>query len=102
MEVRSTLPSETDVRDLMWDQVGLFRDRSGLTEAVATLDGWASALEHATRARCDPRIASLITTGRLVARAALRREESRGAHYRADFPQRNDIDWSRHRTESKP
>ena len=99
---QSALPSEADVRDLMWEKVGLFRDRSGLTAAVATLDGWARALEHATRDRCDPRIASLITTGRLVARAALRREESRGAHYRSDFPKRNDIDWARHQTESKP
>ena len=33
--------------------------------------------------------------GELIARAALHREESRGAHYRSDFPHRNDIDWSR-------
>ena len=99
---RSLLPSEAEVRDLMWEKVGLFRDHSGLTEAVATLDEWASVLEDVTTDLSVSRVASLITTGRLVARAALRREESRGAHFRADFPQRNDIDWSRHETESKP
>ena len=99
---RNEFPSESDVRDLMWENVGLFRDRAGLEEAVAALDGWASTLAEATHAVCTPRIASLITTGRLVARAALRREESRGAHFRSDFPERNDIDWSRHVTESLP
>jgi succinate dehydrogenase/fumarate reductase flavoprotein subunit len=35
----------------------------------------------------------LTIVARLVARAALRREESRGAHYRTDFPQRDDVHW---------
>jgi L-aspartate oxidase len=36
-----------------------------------------------------------ITVGRLIARAALRREESRGGHYRLDFPARNDGQWKK-------
>ena len=35
-------------------------------------------------------------TARLIARAALRRTESRGGHYRSDFPQRDDIHWRIH------
>ena len=35
----------------------------------------------------------LLTVARLIARAADRREESRGAHYRDDFPERDDIKW---------
>ena len=42
------------------------------------------------------KLASLITVGRLMARAALRREESRGGHFRADFPARDDVHWLRH------
>ncbi len=38
---------------------------------------------------------NLLTVARLIARAALRREESRGAHYRDDYPQRDDINWLR-------
>ena len=45
------------------------------------------------------RLASLVTVGRLIARAALRREESRGAHARSDFPARDDLHWMRHEHE---
>ena len=93
--------SERAARDLIWRDVGLFRDGPRLTRALETLDAWAAALEPAARAPAAARLASIVTVGRLVARAALRREESRGAHYRSDFPERNDIDWTRHVTESK-
>ena len=95
------LPTAAEVRDVMWRQVGLFRDRVGLAEAVATFDRWTTACPDRFHDEATWRIVSLITTGRLVARAALRREESRGAHYRSDFAERNDIDWSRHVGESK-
>jgi succinate dehydrogenase/fumarate reductase flavoprotein subunit len=67
---------------------------------VAQLAAWRSALASArdrtTADRELRRLASLITVGLLIARAALRREESRGGHYREDFPHRDDIHWQRH------
>jgi L-aspartate oxidase len=42
------------------------------------------------------RLSSLVTVGLLIARAALRREESRGGHFRTDFPHRDDIHWQKH------
>ncbi|MEW6320933.1 MAG: L-aspartate oxidase [Acidobacteriota bacterium] len=95
------LPAEDDVRGLMWDRVGLLRDRKGLEAAVERLDAWEAATDAALAQgeAADERrwrLASLVTVGRLMARAALRREESRGGHSRADFPARDDLHWSIH------
>jgi succinate dehydrogenase/fumarate reductase flavoprotein subunit len=39
---------------------------------------------------------NMVTVGRFIVRSALEREESRGAHQRTEFPQRNDKQWLRH------
>jgi L-aspartate oxidase len=81
----------------MWRHAGVLRERRALDRAVARLEGWVGAL---TRARtCGhqfSRVDSLATVGLLIARAALRREESRGGHFRADFPARDDLHWKKH------
>jgi L-aspartate oxidase len=41
-------------------------------------------------------LSSLVTVSLLIARAAVRREESRGGHFRTDFPHRDDIHWQKH------
>ncbi len=98
-----TLPpllAEATMRDVMWRSAGVFRDREGLASAAATLQPAWEALERhvaAGGALCmsDWRTVSLLTVSRLIVRAALRREESRGAHSRTDFPDRNDGVWQR-------
>jgi L-aspartate oxidase len=95
-------PELASVRDLMWRLVGVFRDGPGLTEAVRQLDGawcWLRAQPAASTPE-QVKLASVITVGRLMARAALRREESRGGHFRADFPARDDARWLRHVAET--
>jgi L-aspartate oxidase len=42
------------------------------------------------------RVRTIVRVGLMIARAALRREESRGGHFRSDFPNRDDIEWRRH------
>jgi L-aspartate oxidase len=78
----------------MWRSVGLVRTREGLGDAVAAL---GRAMTPASAATADAwRDRNLLTVARLIAGAALRREESRGGHYREDFPQRNDRQWKIH------
>ena len=90
----------------MWRDVGLFRDRAGLERALEVLEPAWHALDARLRDG-EPldaagwRTASIITVGRLIARAALRREESRGGHYRSDFPDRDDIHWKRRISETR-
>ena len=89
-----------EVQDLMWRHVGLFRDDEGLGHALTLIDPAWRALDQRI-ANDEPldgeawRQASILTVARLIARAALRREESRGGHYRADFPERDDRHWKR-------
>ena len=103
---RST-PSAFDiepVRVLMWRAAGLFRTRRDLQDAVAQLDqSYADArarMDRATAVASDWRRFNLLTVARLIARAALRREESRGGHFREDFPVRDDLHWRIHLVDS--
>ncbi len=103
--VQAELPARQAVRDLMWRQVGLVRDRAGLEDAVTKLGGWvAASLERwdaHTASATQREAASLATVGWLIARAALRRNESRGAHFRTDAPRRDDVHWLRHAADAR-
>ncbi len=70
-----------EVRRLMWEEVGVERSEAGLRRALRQLDRLAWWLPTA-----GPQLGSLITVARLVAGAALERRESRGGHYRSDYP----------------
>lgn len=102
---RAPVPTGAGVRDLMWRQAGLVRDREGLSDAVAQLGTWVSGalarVADVPRSGPDAYAASLATVGFLIARAALRRTESRGAQFRADAPVRDDIHWQRHAADAR-
>ena len=73
----------------MWELVGIVRDEEGLKEALRRL-------EEIGARPLNTRSWNFVTLARLVARAALARRESRGAHYRSDFPGRDDENFRRH------
>ncbi|MDE8350326.1 MAG: FAD-binding protein, partial [Acidocella sp.] len=90
--------------DLMWDDVGVVRDAEGLARGVEKLDEIESELLATGVADTDRafnltwqdwlNLRSLCETSRVIALAALRRENSRGAHYRSDFPEPGDFETS--------
>jgi L-aspartate oxidase len=97
---------EADLRELMWRQAGIFRDRDGLQQALTVLDrAWRGVVDGLSSGGSFDasgwRLASLVTVSRLIARAALRREESRGAHSRTDFPTADEVHWKRHVVETR-
>jgi L-aspartate oxidase len=73
----------------MWNKVGIVRDEQGLKDAIAALD------EIAAR-QLNTRSWNFVTLARLVTEAALARRESRGAHYRSDYPERDDVIYDHH------
>ncbi|WP_136609775.1 L-aspartate oxidase [Sinomonas albida] len=64
---------------------GVLRDATGLARAARALAGWRPGPENGD---ADPETANLLTVARLLVAAAAAREESAGAHYRLDFPDR--------------
>ena len=99
-------PTEAAVRSLMWTLVGLTRERATLEAAILKLDAWYAAIAPGIDAgglsAADWRLASIVTVGRLMARAALRREETRGGHARTDCPARDDVNFKVHIGERNP
>jgi len=81
------------LRALMWDAVGIMRDSEGLRAAEGQLRSWLAGYRpRPTRASVE--LANMLLVGWQMARSALIREESRGAHYRLDYPETSDT-WRR-------
>lgn len=75
------------LQTLLWEAAGVHRDRERLEAAADTLAGWrASSGLDGRRGRTEREDANLLDLARLVVSSALGREESRGAHFRSDFP----------------
>jgi fumarate reductase flavoprotein subunit len=87
--------------DAMWDYVGVLRDRAGIENGLKAVDDIEAELLATGIADRDRRfnltwhdwlnLQSLCEISRVIALAALRRENSRGAHYRSDFPEPGEL-----------
>jgi L-aspartate oxidase len=76
---------EVELRSLAWQALGISRDRAGLTRAADELASLPLAARQ-TAPRQEYEIRNMHQVALLIARCALAREESRGGHWRSDFP----------------
>jgi L-aspartate oxidase len=83
------------IGDLMWERVGIRREGDTLRAAAEELARLETTFERPPVGRASLEARNLLVLGGLVARAALERQESRGAHFRSDFPSRR-AEWVRH------
>jgi L-aspartate oxidase len=83
------------VQSTMWQHVAVVRDGKVLKQVVADLIAMQPQLPKSGDRRSQE-AANILQTGLLIARSALAREESRGAHYRLDFPLKNDRKFNKH------
>jgi fumarate reductase flavoprotein subunit len=93
-----------ELMNVMWDEVGISRNQTGIESALGKLNELESALLSTGLASSNKvfnltwhdwlNTQSLIETSRVIAHAALSRENSRGAHFREEFPEEGDLESS--------
>jgi L-aspartate oxidase len=82
------------LRDLMWRNVGISRQGSRLILSARILNLWQRTMFDPTD-RAGYELRNMVLLGRLMVEAALLRQESRGSHFRSDFPE-SSSEWERH------
>jgi L-aspartate oxidase len=83
------------IQEIMWHGAGIVRSRQGLQQAIADLEGLKLNLPKDSCRRCHE-AQNIWQTGMLIAKSALARLESRGAHYRFDYPDHDDAKFKKH------
>jgi L-aspartate oxidase len=87
--------SISELQELMWKNVGIVRTGATLKEAIKRLEEIGEKVSR-PHSRREFEGRNLQIVGTLVTRSALAREESRGAHYRTDYPDHNDVKFKKH------
>jgi L-aspartate oxidase len=92
----------TSLRSLLWQKVGIERSAPELTAAQRQIRSWIPyVLGSGFHDARSWTVQNMLLVAYLMTAAAIHREESRGVHFRVDFPERNDTKWQRHLQVSK-
>jgi L-aspartate oxidase len=84
-----------ELRQAMWAHAGVIRNREGLQRIQGKIADWQRSV-GASDTRSGIELRNLLTIGKLIVDSALAREESRGAHFRSDFPEHDDAKFRKH------
>lgn len=84
------------LQKMMVRHVGLVRQERGLLRAWDTIQQLLTSCQGRLRTKEQYELANLCTVASLIIRAAITRQESRGAHYRSDFVALDDLQWRKH------
>jgi len=83
------LVARQELQELMWEYVGIIREDEGLKKALKLIEEWDRFFVPMRKPE-DLELKNLLTVGKCIAQAALARKESRGGHYRLDYPHTKD------------
>ncbi len=84
------------LRRVMWGKVGLVRSKDSLASAIAQLSRWERQVSGAYTTKADLEVKNMVQVSHCIARAALWRDHSIGAHYRADASDHKPSGWEEH------
>jgi L-aspartate oxidase len=91
------------LKSLMWRHVGIERSDDLLREAEESVDFWCRyVMNKEFNFRGGWEVQNMLTLAKIITVAARTREESRGVHYRSDFPSPDDAAWKTHITFQRP
>jgi len=85
-----------EIKKMMWKEVGIVRSRETLDRAAKLIGKVEKKLDYAPFTKDEIELKNLVQVAKLITRAALDRKESRGAHFRTDFPKTDDKHWKKH------
>jgi L-aspartate oxidase len=94
------LAAKQIIRKVMWQQVGIERNANRLEKAIQQFEtfNWISKINTFCTEVIE--VQNMLIVAKLMTAFALKRTESRGGHYRSDYPEKDDVNWKIHQTEN--
>jgi len=85
------------IKDILWEYLGIVRDEKGIKKAIHEISQIRNTFENIKTSKNllnYIKLRNILFVSEVIALAALERKESRGAHYRTDYPKEND-EWKK-------
>lgn len=84
---------KSKLKDLMWNNVGIYRNEKSLNDAINGLNKLEKEFPKQDKylSKEEYEFKNMLISARLIVKSAIRRKESRGAHYRTDYLETNEV-----------